>query len=114
MKIERRTTTITKENTMKYGFHQTVTNAVCYYHAECNIAVIVEQLSNYYSMLQEKKEIEEHGIQHKHQSSEVNNHESKFIAFATAHAPTMIEEEYEGDDNVCHNDWIKPKKTVST
>ena len=61
-------------------------------------------------MLQEKIEMEECEIQHKRQSSKVNNHETKLSAFTTAHAPTMIEEKHEGDDNVVNDNWIKPKR----
>ena len=88
---------------MKYGHCQTVNNAVCYYQTSCTIAVIVEQLSNYNSMLQEKIEMEECEIHHKRKSSEVNNHESKLSAFATACTPTMIKEKHEEDDNMFNN-----------
>ena len=95
MKIERPTATITKENTLKYGCYQTVNNAACYYQTQHNIAVIVEKSSKHNSILQEKIEMEECRIQHKRQSSEVNNCESKLSAFATAHAPTIIEKKRE-------------------
>ena len=88
-------------------------NTVNYHKTSYSIAVIVEKLSNYNRILQEKIEIEEHDFQHKRQGSEVNNQESKLSAIANACRPAMIEEKYEEDDNMFNDNWIKSKKTVS-
>ena len=75
MNLERCAAMTTKVSIMKHGWYQTVNNTACYYQTPCNIAVIVEQLSNYNRMLREKIEMEEHEIQQMRKSSDVNKQE---------------------------------------
>ena len=51
--LENITEKITIVNSMKYGWHQTVNNAVCYYQTTFNTAFILEQASSYNNVLRE-------------------------------------------------------------
>ena len=44
---------IIKESSMNYGQNQTINNAVHYYKMSFNIALILEQVSNYDNLLRE-------------------------------------------------------------
>ena len=59
MNTERSVEITTKASIMKYGWFQMINNTVHYYQTPCNIALIVEQLSNYNSLLREQIETEE-------------------------------------------------------
>ena len=48
-------------NIMKHGWHQTVNNAVCYYQTPINVALILEQESNYNNILREQESAEKAG-----------------------------------------------------
>ena len=77
-KTERSMAMTIKASNMKYGWCQMINDAVHYYQTPYNIALIVEQLSNYNSMLRGQIEIEEHVlIQQNYEISNANRHESK-------------------------------------
>ena len=78
----------------------------------CNIALIVEQLSSYNSILREKIVMEEEEIRQKCQSSEVKRHESNLSAIANERFPKRIEAKCEINDDALNNNWIRPKKCV--
>ena len=48
----------TKESSMKHGWYQTINNTVHYYQKLFNIALILEQVSNYNNLLREQLNIE--------------------------------------------------------
>ena len=49
---------IIKESSMKHGWYQTINNTVHYYQKLFNIALILEQVSNYNNLLREQLNIE--------------------------------------------------------
>ena len=58
--------------------------------------------------------MKEDEIQQNYKSSDANKHESKLSASATACLPKRIEKKYEGKDNTFNDNWIRPKKCMST
>ena len=52
-KMENSAETITKASSMKYGWHQTINNIVCYCQSPYDIALILEQVSNHNILLRE-------------------------------------------------------------
>ena len=48
----------TKESSMKYGWYETINNAVLYYQTTFNIALILEQVMNYNNLSREQMNIE--------------------------------------------------------
>ena len=62
-KPERRAAMSMNESNMKYGLYQMVNNTVYYCQTPYNVALIVEQLSSYNSMLREQIAMEEDEIQ---------------------------------------------------
>ena len=43
---------------MNHGWYETINNAVCYYQTPFNVAVIIEQISNYNKILREQANME--------------------------------------------------------
>ena len=80
MKTECRAVMTTKESVMKYGWYQMVNNTVHHYQTPYNIALIVEKISSYNSVLRGQIEIEEDEIQQNHKSSDVKKYKSKLSA----------------------------------
>ena len=93
-----------------------INNAVHYYQTPCNIASIVEQLSNYNSVLREEIETEEDVfIRQQCKISDENSHESKLSASATEHIRKRMEDKREENDNkIINNAWIKSKTQMPT
>ena len=56
--IENNTELITKANSIKHGWFQTINNAVCYYKTPFNVAMILEQVSNCNNFLREQVSME--------------------------------------------------------
>ena len=54
MKMDRSTAMAIKASNMKYGWCQMIKNTLHYYQTPYNIALIVDQLSSYNSMLRDK------------------------------------------------------------
>ena len=69
-----------------------VNNTVHYYQTSCNIALIVEQLSNYNSVLRGQIKMEEDKIQQNHMSRDVKRYDSKLRVSASKYFPRRIEE----------------------
>ena len=89
-KTERSVAMTTKEINMKHGWHQMVKNMVHYYQTPYDIALIVEQLSNYNSMLRGQIEMEEDDTQQNYASSNVNRYESKLRVSASEYFPKSV------------------------
>ena len=103
MKTKRSAAMTIKASVMKYGWHQMVNNTVHHYQTPYAIALIVEKLSNYNSILREQIEMDEDEIQQNYKSSDVNRYESKLSASETSYFPKRIEEKCKGNYNAFNN-----------
>ena len=99
---------------MECGWHQTINNTVCYYQTPYDIALILEQVSNYNILLREKIEMEKDtSTKQNNMISDENSYASKLCATANEHAPKRLEEKSEEiASKVNYDAWIKPKKCV--
>ena len=75
MKTERSVTMTMKVSNMKCGWYQIINDTAHYYQTPCNIALIVEQLSSYNSVLRQQIKTEEDAfLQLKHKIRDENMH----------------------------------------
>ena len=106
--------TTPKASNMKHGWYQTINNTVHYYQTPYNIALIVEQLSNYNVLLRDQIETEKDVLPKKNNLiSDESRHVSKLCALATERMPKRLDgKSYGNDSKVIFNAWIKPKKCM--
>ena len=90
--IENITTSIIKESSMKYGWHQIINNIVCCYKMPHGIVLILEQTSNYMNLLRDQMNVEKvtHIRQHTMISDE-NTFVSTLCAIANEHVPNDLD-----------------------
>lgn len=98
---------------MKCGWFQIVNCAVHYFQTPFNVALIIEQLSNYNMLLRENIKIDKDCFMKKNNliSNEIR-HGKKLSALATEHMPKMKHNKSAGDCSKVDDDWINPKKSV--
>ena len=90
-----------------------INNTVNYYQTPYDIALIVEQLSNYNIMLREQIEMEEDVFtQQNYKISDDSRCESKLSVSANEYVPKRMEKCEGNDDKFNNNAWIKPKKCM--
>ena len=111
--MEHRTSPTSKASNMKYGWHQIVNDTVHYFQMPYNIAVIVEQLSNYNMMVREQIAIEKDGFKKQNTliSDEIR-YKSKLCTAASECTPKMQYDKSDGDDSKDNSAWINPKKST--
>ena len=106
---------MTIAKSMKHGWHQTVNNVVSYYKTLFNIALILEQVSNYNNVLREQANVEKyvHKIQN-NMISDNNVVRTRMRATEKECVPIGLEDDNlnnEGKDMIeCK--WVKPKKCM--
>ena len=106
---------ITKSSRMKHGWHQTISNTVHYYQTPFNIALILEQVSNYNNLLREQTNTEKASwIRQNNMISDGNMFMSKLCATANEHTPKELDDKNKDKDSEVRYDdkWIQPKQST--
>ena len=103
--------TITNATIMKHGWYQIINKTVHYYQTAYDIALILEQVSNYNILLREQIEKEKDVLaKQDNMINDKNMHSSKLCASAKEHTPKRLDEKSkENDSNIKYDAWIKPK-----
>ena len=97
---------------MQHGWHQMINYTVCYYQTPHNIALILEQVSNYNNLMRDQMNVEKvtHIIQNNMISGE-NIFASKLCATANECVPNEFDKKNKYNDIkvTTYNNWIRPK-----
>ena len=97
------------ESNMKCGWCQTVNNTVCYCQTPHNIAVILEQVTNYNALLRETMSMKKTTWkQQKNATNEDNSSEVKLRATAKEHVHNVCEKnkkDVERNETEIENAW---------
>ena len=114
--MEHSTSTTPKASNMNYGWYQILNNTAHHYQTPYNVALIVEQLSNYNVLLRVQKKMEKDVFTKQNNLiSDESRHASKLCTSATEHMPKRVDRKsYGNDSKVNFNAWIKPKKFTPT
>ena len=73
---------------MKHGWYQKINNAVCYCQRPFNVAVLIEQISNYNNALREQANMEKYAcVIQINKSSEEKTCKSRISTTAKEHEP---------------------------
>ena len=91
---------------MKFRWHQTINNVVCCYQTPFNIALILEQVSNYNNVLREQVYIQEIACRRKNNMiNEEHILKPRMNATSDKHAPNGLEDKnIENDSKVAKDD----------
>ena len=108
--MESRTATTPKASSIQYGWYEIVNNTVHFFQTPCNIALIVEQLSNYNVILRKQIEIENDEFGNKNTMIDKRRHESTLFPTAPECTPNAQCDKRNGGHSKVENDWIKPNK----
>ena len=102
-----------KARNMKHGWCQMVNGTVHYFQMPFNLAIIVEQLSNYDMLLREQIELENIGIVKQNSlTRDENRNGTKSNALATECIPKMHCNKSDGDYCKSECDWMYLKKSM--
>ena len=94
--MENNTARITKSSSMKHEWFPTINNTVYYYQTPFNVALILEQPSNYNVVLREKMEMKKSTFMKQNNVfSDVNSLVSKLCTTSNKHSPKGLEEKSE-------------------
>ena len=108
--MEHRTSPTSKSSNMKHGCFQIVNDAAHFFQTPYNIAVMLEQSSNYNTLLREKITIEKGCVKQNTLINDGIRCKTKLCASASEHMPKMQHDKSNGDDSKDDNAWINPKK----
>ena len=109
-----RTPSSSEERNMKHGWFQIVNSTVHYFQSPFNVALIVQQLSNYNMLLRENIEMDKDcGAKQNNLLSDENGYGIKLNALAKECTPKMKNNTNDGDYSKTETDWIKPKKSIT-
>ena len=87
--------------------------AACYFQTPFNVALIIEQLSNYDMLLRENIEIDKYFfMKQNNMLCDESGHGTKLNALATEHTPKMKNNTSSGDCSKIDAEWIQPKKSI--
>ena len=102
---------------MKYGWYETINNTVHYYQTYFNIAVIIDQISDYNYLLREQANMDKAAcIMQNNNSSEEKMHESRMSASAKEYAPYVSYDTNLNNESKDMNEdqWVQPKNCMPT
>ena len=115
--MENSAVSMKRESNMKHRWCQTANNTVCYYQTPCNIAVILEQVSNCNVLLRKKMSMEKvTWKEQKNVINEVKSDESKSCTTAKECRYSVCEvnnKDNERKETERENVWTQPKKCMS-
>ena len=113
--MECRTCPPAEERNMKCGWFKIVNGAVQCFQTPFNVALIVEQLSNYTIFLRENIEMDKDScIKQKKTISGESIRGTKLNALGTECTPEMNNNASAGDHSKDNDDWSKPIKMIPT